>query len=225
MRNVYFVTLFLAVLIMSIFGFRGHIFTEPPMDVFPEWAFPGMKRQPKFRPQSASVFFADGRADRLPPPRVVQADAPSVRAGASNPAANELYLNDAFMRGKNARGEFVSGFPAGVTVDRALLELGRARYTTYCSPCHGIVGDGNGITKQYGMGATPSYHDDRLRKIAEGEIFNTITNGKNNMLPYADKLVPAERWAVVAYVRALQRAQTATVADVPAANRKELGLP
>ena len=74
------------------------------------------------------------------------------------------------------------------------------------------------------MGATPTYHDDRLRKMPEGEIFNTITNGKNNMLPYADKLVPADRWAVIAYVRALQRAQTGTVADVPGDHKLELGL-
>ena len=88
----------------------------------------------------------------------------------------------------------------------------------------GAIGDGNGITKKYGMGATPTYHDDRLRQIAEGEIYQTITNGKNNMLSYADKLVPADRWAVIAYVRALQRAQTGTAADVPAAHKSELGL-
>jgi mono/diheme cytochrome c family protein len=225
MRNVYLVTLFVAVLIVSVFGFRDHIFTAPPMDVFPEWAFPGMKRQPKFRPQSSSVFFADGRADRLPPPGVVQADAPTAFATVQERTADQSYLNDQFTRGKNAQGAFAAGFPAGVTVDRAFIELGRARYATYCTPCHGVVGDGNGITKQYGMGATPSYHDDRLRKMPEGEIYNTITAGKNNMLPYADKLLPNERWAVVAYVRALQRAQTGTAADVPAANKSELGLP
>lgn len=225
MRNVYLVTLFLAVVILSVFGFRGHIFTAPPIDVFPEWAFPGMKRQPKFRPQSASVFFADGRADRLPPPNVVAADAPTGFAGATEHLADQRYLNEALVHGKNAQGQFVAGFPVAVTVDRAFIELGRARYTTYCAPCHSAVGDGNGITKQYGMGATPTYHDDRLRKMPEGEIFNTITNGKNNMLSYADKLTPNERWAVIAYVRALQRAQTGTVADVPAANKSELGIP
>ena len=89
---------------------------------------------------------------------------------------------------------------------------------------NGALGDGNGITKQYGMGATPTYHDDRLRQIADGEIFNTITNGKNNMLPYADKLLPQDRWAVVAYVRALQRAQMGAVADVPEEHTAELGI-
>jgi mono/diheme cytochrome c family protein len=111
-----------------------------------------------------------------------------------------------------------------VPVDFKLLERGKDRYTIYCAPCHGALGDGNGITKKYGMGATPTFHDDRLRQIAEGEIYQTITNGKNNMLSYADKLVPADRWAVIAYVRALQRAQTGTAADVPAAHKSELGL-
>jgi mono/diheme cytochrome c family protein len=74
------------------------------------------------------------------------------------------------------------------------------------------------------MGATPTYHDDRLRKMADGEIFNTITNGKNNMLPYADKLTPEDRWAVIVYVRALQRAQQGTTADVPAEHKAELDI-
>jgi mono/diheme cytochrome c family protein len=75
------------------------------------------------------------------------------------------------------------------------------------------------------MGATPTYHDPRLRDMAEGEIFNTITHGKGNMLPYADKLQPADRWAVILYVRALQRSQTGTAADVADAHKSELGIP
>ncbi len=212
MRYVYLVTLFVVVLTVSILGFRGRRFTAPPMDVFPEWAFPAMRKQPKFRPQSASDFFADGRADRMPPAGVVRAD---------QPVRNDDHL----YYGKMADGSFARGFPAALTVDMRFIERGRDRYTIYCSPCHGAVGDGNGITKQYGMGATPSYHDDRLRQMAEGEIFNTITNGKNNMMPYADKLLPEDRWAVISYVRALQRAQTGTAADVPAAHKAELGLP
>jgi mono/diheme cytochrome c family protein len=82
------------------------------------------------------------------------------------------------------------------------------------------------MTKRYGMGATPSYHDARLRTMPDGEIFNTITVGKNTMMPYADKISPEDRWAVVAYVRALQRAQQGTVADVAdPAGKKALGLP
>jgi mono/diheme cytochrome c family protein len=176
-----------------------------------------MKYQPKYKPQGASAFFADGRADRPPPPGVVSAD--------FGPLAQPLHEDDHLYLGKNPDGTWARGFPAGITVDMRLLERGRDRFTVYCTPCHGRVGDGNGITKKYGMVATPSYHDDRLRTMAEGEIFNTITNGKNNMNPYADKLTPEDRWAVIAYVRALQRAQTGTVADVPQDRKAELGIP
>jgi len=210
MRNVYLVTAFVAVLTVSLLGFRGRIFTKPPMDVFPEWAFPGMKRQPKYKPQAESAFFSDGRVDRPIPARTV---------------SREPLRTDDVSTGKSADGAFLRVFPSSIAVDAQLMARGHERYAIYCQPCHGALGDGNGITKQYGMGATPSYHDDRLRQIPEGEIFNTITHGKNNMLPYADKLLPEERWAVVLYVRALQRAQSGTAADVADASAKQsLGL-
>ena len=212
MRHVYLITLFVCVLLVSILGFRGTSFTLPPLDIFPEWAFPSMEHQPKLRPQSASAFFADGRADRMPPPRTV--------------ARGMLREDDHLHRGKDASGGFVAGMPSGVKIDAAFLQRGRDQYQIYCAPCHSATGDGNGITKRYGMGATPSYHDPRLRSMPDGEIYNTITNGKNTMLPYADKLVPEERWAVVAYVRALQRAQQGTAADVTdAAAKSTLGIP
>jgi mono/diheme cytochrome c family protein len=213
MRNVFLATLFVCVLLVSILGFRGTPFTLPPLDVFPEWAFPSMRDQPKFRPQSQSAFFADGRADRMPPPHVVRADLP-------------LRDDDHLYQGKTVSGAFAASLPAKLTVDQQFMERGRDRYQIYCAPCHGAIGDGNGITKKYGMGATPTYHDPRLRTMPDGEIFNTITAGKNTMLPYADKLVPEDRWAVVAYVRALQRAQQGSAADVTdAAAKKSLGIP
>jgi mono/diheme cytochrome c family protein len=104
------------------------------------------------------------------------------------------------------------------------MERGRERYATYCAPCHGALGDGQGITRGYGMATTATYHDDRIRNMPEGEIFNTITNGKNTMSSYADKLSPEDRWAVIAYVRALERARQGTVADVPADHKADLGL-
>jgi mono/diheme cytochrome c family protein len=216
MRNLYLFTLFAVVLTVSIFGFRGRTFTHPPMDVFPEWLFPGMKEQPKHVQQTASHFFADGRSDRVAPPGTV--------AASYGPAGQPLRNDDFLFLGKAPDGSFARGFPAAVKVDMKLLERGRDRFTIYCAPCHGAVGDGNGITKKYGMGATPSYHDDRLRKMAEGEIFNTITNGKGQMNPYSDKLKPTDRWAVIAYVRALQRAQTGAIADVPDDHKGDLGI-
>ena len=216
MRTLYLITAFVVVLVVSILGFRGRTFTHPPMDVFPEWLFPGMKQQPKLVQQTASAFFADGRSDRVAPPNTV--------ASSYGPAGQPLKDDDFLYRGKLADGSFARGFPPALRVDMKLLERGRDRFTIYCSPCHGAVGDGQGITKKYGMGAVPTYHDDRIRAMAEGEIFNTITNGKGQMNPYSDKLAPADRWAVIAYVRALQRAQTGTVADVPADHRGELGI-
>jgi mono/diheme cytochrome c family protein len=216
MRTLYLLTALTVVLTVSLLGFRGRTFTRPPMDVFPEWLFPGMKYQPKLTQQTASAFFADGRADRAAPPNTV----PSSYGPAGQPLRNDDFL----YLGKAPDGSWARGFPPELTVDGVFLERGRDRFTIYCSPCHGAVGDGNGITKKYGMGATPTYHDDRLRQMAEGEIFNTITNGKGNMNPYSDKLRPADRWAVIAYVRALQRAQTGTVADVPDDHKAELGI-
>lgn len=216
MRHVYLITLFVAALLASILGLRGVAFTSPPLDVFPEWAFPGMKYQPKFRPQSSSEFFADGRSDRMPPPYTVM--------------RGMLADDDHLYRGKDSAGAWVKSFPASITVDRQLLERGRDRYAIYCQVCHGAAGDGNGITLRYGMGSLTTngnYHTDRLRTMTEGELYNTITNGSASkvMLPYADKLEPADRWAVVAYIRALQRAYQGTAADVTdAAARQTLGI-
>lgn len=205
MRYVYLTTFFAVVLSVGILGFRGCTSTRPPLEVFPD-----MDRQAKYRPQAESRFFADGRTDRPLPIGVV--------------ARGDLRSDHAFFQGKTATGDWLRGLPTSITVDAKLMQRGGERYAIYCAPCHGALGDGNGITKAYGMGATPTYHDDRLRSQAEGELYNTITNGKATMLPYADKLEPADRWAVVAYVRALQRSRAGTLADVPAAHKAELGI-
>lgn len=216
MRNVYLATFFGCVLLVSVLGFRGSKFTKPPADVFPEWLFPGMKYQPKLRPQSASVFFADGRADRLPPAHTVM--------------RGMLQEDDHLYRGKEANGQFAKGIPAAITVDMAFLKRGQEKYTTFCAPCHGLNGAGDGILAKYGMGTLAgngNYHSDRIRSMPDGQIFDTITNGSASkvMFPYADKLEPEDRWAVVAYVRALQRARQGTLADVTdAAAKQTLGI-
>ena len=216
MRNVYLATFLACVLLVSILGFRGTTFTKPPADVFPEWLFPGMKYQPKIRPQSASNFFADGRADRMPPAHTVM--------------RGMLDEDDHLYRGKDASGQFANGFPSQIKVDMHLLKRGQEKYTIYCSPCHGLNGAGDGILSKYGMGTLAgngNYHSDRIRNMPDGQIFDTITNGSQSkvMFPYGDKLVPEDRWAVVAYVRALQRAQQGTAADVADATAKQnLGI-
>jgi mono/diheme cytochrome c family protein len=214
MRYVYLTVFFIVVLSVSILGFRGSLSTRTPLEVFPD-----MDHQAKYKPQAQSAFFADGRVDRPRPAGTVAFGRTGYVAD-----ANFLKADEAKHAGKDGSGAWLVTFPAAVTVDAKLLERGQDRFMVYCAPCHGSLGDGNGITKQYGMGATPTFHDERLRKMAAGEIFNTITNGKGNMLSYRDKLPADDRWAVIAYVRALQRAAHATAADVPPAQKSQLGI-
>ena len=210
MRYAYYTLAFLVVLLISVMGFRGMKSTLPPIEVFPD-----MDHQAKYKPQAESKFFADGRTDRpIPAGTVPYGRGTGVEPGREFHDAAYLRADDFHYAGKNADGTFARGFPLEVTKD--LIVRGQGRFDIYCLPCHGKLGDGQGITKSYGMATTPTYHDDRIRNMPEGEIFNTITNGKNTMFPYADKLSPDDRWAVVAYVRALQRARHATIDDVPA---------
>lgn len=205
MRYVYLVTFFLVVLTVGALGFRGSISTKPPLEVFPD-----MDRQPRYAPQGTSAFFADGRADRPLPAGVV--------------ARGDLRPDAHLAAGKDASGQWARGFPSSVSVDNVLMARGRERYVIYCAPCHGQLGDGRGIVASYGMGNAASFHSDLIRNQPDGEIYNTITNGKNTMFGYGDKLDLNDRWAVVAYVRALQRAHTGTAADVPPSHKAELGI-
>jgi mono/diheme cytochrome c family protein len=103
-----------------------------------------------------------------------------------------------------------------------LMQRGRERFNITCAMCHGATAAGNGITKQYGLATVVTLQDDRIRKMADGEIFNTITNGKNTMMAYGPNVTVADRWAIIAYLRALERSQNATAADVPEEHRTEL---
>lgn len=203
MRYIYLAAFFLVVLTVGALGFRGRISTKPPLEVFPD-----MDRQSKYLPQDRSAFFADGRTDRPIPNGTV---------------ARDVTIGDAHLTaGRDAKGEFAYGFPASLTIDRTFMERGKGRYEIYCAPCHGTLADGKGIVTQYGWGTPANLHSDTFRAMSEGEIFNTITHGKNTMFAYGDKLVPEDRWAVIAYVRALQRSQNSQLSDVPAAHQAEL---
>ncbi len=203
MRYVYLVLFFVVVLAVGALGFRGSISTRPPLEVFPD-----MDRQSKYQPQAASPFFADGRTDRPIP------------AGAV--ARGDLREDSHHYAGRDGSGEFARGFPSDMTIDRQFIDRGRERFEIYCTPCHGILGNGRGVVTQYGWGGPANLHSDLIRNQAEGEIYNTITHGKNTMFALGDKLVPEDRWAVVAYVRALQRSQNGRIEDVPASHQGEL---
>jgi len=116
-----------------------------------------------------------------------------------------------------------TGIPIPVTPQ--LLRRGRERFSITCVMCHGATATGNGITKSYGLATVVTLQDDRIRKMADGEIFNTITNGKNTMMAYGPNIMVQDRWAIIAYLRALQRSQAGTVADVPPEHRAELDKP
>ena len=113
-----------------------------------------------------------------------------------------------------------NGIPFTATL--ATLERGRERYQIQCAVCHGATGAGNGIATKYGLVGVASLHQQRLRDMTDGEIYNTIVNGKNTMLGYGASIQVPDRWAIVAYIRALQRSQNATIADVPATERAAL---
>jgi len=164
-----------------------------------------MHDQPRFEPMEASRFFADGRSSR-----------PQVKGSV---ARGELRLDTALYEGK-LNGEFVREFPIEVTSE--FLERGQERYQIFCSACHSSTGDGLGMVVKRGMTQPPSYHIERLQQVEHGYLFDVITNGYGAMYDLADKLKAEDRWAVVAYVRALQLSQNATLDDVPPSLRGSL---
>ncbi|MBU3665006.1 MAG: cytochrome c [Chthoniobacterales bacterium] len=212
------------VLLLAVAGFRGQKSGKPPIEIFPD-----MDHQPKVKSQVPSKFFADDRGNRVPVPGTVPLGYEMPRSK-NNPFPDEgKYRGVRFSAGTDYfntgrfGNQWGTGIPVAVTPE--LMQRGKERYTIYCAVCHGDSGAGNGVAGQYGMVAIASYHQDRLRVMADGEIFNTITHGKNTMLGYGANIPVDDRWAIVAYVRALQLAQTATINDVPADERAKLEAP
>ncbi len=164
-----------------------------------------MSEQPKYTPLAASDFFADGMSAR-----------PLVEGTV---ARGGLRLDERYYAGKSGT-QPVAEFPLAVT--RELLERGRERFNIFCTPCHGALGSGDGIVVQRGFRVPPSYHIDRLRTAPVGHYFDVMTNGFGAMASYASRVPVRDRWAIIAYIRALQLSQQATPADVPAAERPKL---
>ena len=192
----------LTVVTVSILGLRGLMFRDPPLQLFDD-----MVDQPKYKSQSQSAFFPDGRTMRLPPLGTLawgrSAAAPDPKLKIDDLANYKL----AKMPGK---------------IDMALLKKGQYLFTTHCVVCHGGFGNGNGINVQYGQSLPANYHADRLRTATDGYLYQVITEGKGLMGPYGPSLRPDDRWSIVAYVRALQRAGNATIQDVPQTQRPDL---
>lgn len=158
-----------------------------------------MHDQPRYTALQPSSFFGDGRSARPLPEGTV--------------ARGQLLEDTAFTTGRGPGGQFVREFPFPITLE--VLERGRERYNVYCSVCHDQVGNGQGMIVRRGYRQPPSFHIDRLRTEPAGHFFDVITNGFGAMPNYAVEVAPADRWAITAYIRALQRSQHATLADVP----------
>lgn len=162
-----------------------------------------MAHQPKNKPLSPSDFFSDGRSER-----------PLVE----NTVARGWIANDELFVPKES-----NKFPLPVTQE--LLDRGENRYNIFCAPCHGLQGDGNGMVVVRGMKRPPSYHQDRLRQVPNGYVYDVITNGFGAMMGYSAQVPPRDRWTIVAYVRALQLSRNAKIAALPPDLREKVKNP
>lgn len=167
-----------------------------------------MLDQPRYDPLQASEIFADQRSARPLVPDTVPRGA--------------LLEEDAFYNGRTEDGQFLEVNPVTITIE--LLEQGRERYEIYCSPCHGLDGNGRGMIVQRGFTAPQSFHSDRLREAPDGYFFDVISNGTGRMYAYGYRIAPADRWAIAAYIRALQLSQHAPEELLPPEDLRQLQI-
>lgn len=168
-------------------GCRGQTSRKPPL-----WIMHGMEFQPRYNAFERNDFFADGRNMRTPPEGTV--------------ARGLLKENDAFNRGGDTLNP-IAKIPVAVT--KELMERGQVRYNIYCTPCHSASGVGNGMVVKRGFLPPPSLHDERIVQMPDGQIFQVISRGVRNMPAYGKQIPEADRWAIVAYIRALQHTRLA----------------
>jgi hypothetical protein len=159
-----------------------------------------MADQPKYKPLEPTDFFVDGRSER-----------PIIE----NTVAHGSIDDDALYISKDS-----NAFPLELTPE--LMQRGKERYGIFCTPCHGIQGDGNGMVAMRGMKHPPTYHSERLRKVPNGYLFDVVTNGFGAMLSYSAQIPPRDRWAIIAYIRALQLSRNAPVSELPSDLRNKL---
>ena len=171
-----------------------------------------MYDQPRLDPGEASPLFADGRGDRPPP------------AGSVPMAAGTLAMTSSGRKGQElpAQWQAAEAATSPPPITQALLARGQERFEIYCLPCHSPVGDGDGLVVRRGFPRPPSYHEQRLRDAPDRHFYDVISKGYGIMHSYADRVAPPDRWAIVAYIRALQLSQNAQAAQLPPALRARL---
>jgi mono/diheme cytochrome c family protein len=212
MKYFFLVFAALVLTIVLIAGLRDHKSPNRPFEFFPD-----MDHQPKVKAQTESRFFADGIGPRAAVPGTVPLGWDIPAKGAAGRAEPQQVSNaysaapDYYNTGKMG-DRWGDGLPVPVTA--ALMKRGQERYAINCQICHGASGAGNGITSKYGWVGIANYHEQRFVDMPDGQIFNTLTNGKDTMLGYGGNIPVADRWAIVAYIRALQKAQLGRLADL-----------
>ncbi len=189
------------VAVIAVAGFRGEKTRRTPVELFPD-----MDRQFKLRPQTKAGFYA--WANNMSSRQQV-AGTVSQRDGFRD---NTTWAQNALNSGKE-NGAFVEVNPLPINLE--LLRRGEQRYGIYCTPCHGALADGNGVTKKLGMTTVANLQDQRILRMADGEIFQTVSYGKNTMLGYAAQVSAEDRWAIIAYLRALQLSRLGVESEVP----------
>ena len=208
MRYVLIGIAMMVFLVVSLAGFRGDISRKAPIELIAD-----MDRQPKLRPLEPNSFFANGMSSQpLVKGTVRQSEAIPLADGSDvYPFETEHPAVSGLQRGTT---NAVANIPLEVTMGS--MERGREKYTISCVPCHGGQGDGNGVVKYFGISAVKSLHDPDVVKQSDGDIYRTITWGKGVMKGYANTLSIEDRWAIVAYARALQLSRLGTEDEVPA---------
>jgi len=189
-----------------------------------------MQNQPKFVPLRSSEFFPDRRSALYPVAGTIAQKCPA-GTGPTSPLCIDQAADSAQL---DPNSYFLSGRHNGTTLGNELpdelksvslhdlLTRGRQRYNIYCTPCHSLLGDGNGMIVQRGYKRPPSFHEDRLRNAPLGHFYDVVSNGFGAMPDYAAQIHPADRWAIAAYIRALQLSQNATEADLTPEERNNL---
>jgi mono/diheme cytochrome c family protein len=218
LRGFFLIFILVGIATLAVLGFRGQKSARPEIEIFPD-----MVRQPKVRAQSPLGFFADDRGARKPIEGTVPIGYVMPAAGAGDDSfRSQLGFsagNDYYNTGKMG-ANWGTGLPLDVTPE--LMARGQQRFNINCAVCHGAAAAGDGIVKQYGLATVVSLQQERIRAMADGEIFDTITHGKNTMMAYGPRVPVADRWAIISYLRALQRSQNASASDVPAEHQAEL---
>lgn len=213
MRYFFLIFAVLVLMVIGVAGRRGDLSRNRPVQIFPD-----MKRQLKLRPQTPNGFFASGLSSQLPPPGTIAQGKPRSVGDREIYPFEDVPGNTGRVPGATNYVE-LNPFP----VTSKLLARGQQRYTIYCAPCHGQTGEGNGITKKIGaMAVVANLHDKRIVELADGDIFNTVSYGKLNMQGYAPQIVVEDRWAIIAYLRALQLSRLGSVDDLAPETRAKL---